>query len=78
MGKRMNFFFDKDADILYVSMGRRRHAISKEIGDDILIRINPETQEVIGFTILNLTTRFKKMGEARPLPITGELSLKAI
>lgn len=76
MAKRMSFFFDREADILYVSIGGKRKAISKEVGDDILIRVDPESNKVVGFTILNLTTRFKRMKEPKILPLSGELSLK--
>jgi len=76
MAKKMSFFFDREADILYLNLGGKRKAISKEVDDDILIRIDPETNKVIGFTILNLTTRFKKMKQPKILPISGELSLK--
>ncbi len=76
MAKRMSFFFDREADILYVTLGEKRKAISKEAGDDILIRIDPESNKVIGLTILNLTTRFKKMRHPKVLPVSGELSLK--
>jgi len=73
MAERMSFFFDREADILYVSIGKRCSAISKESGDDVLVRINPRTQKVVGFTILNLTTRFKRMKHPESLPIAGEL-----
>lgn len=57
-------------------MGEKYPAISKEIGDDVLVRVDPKTNKVKGLTILNLTTRFKKMKHPKLLPLVGELNLK--
>ena len=74
MAKRLNFFFDLEADILYLSVGKPRPAVSKEAGDDILVRLDPKTKKVVGCTILNLTKRFKKMKHPENLPVAGELA----
>ena len=76
MAKQLRFFFDRDADILYLSLGKPRPAISKEVGDDILVRVDPKNHRVVGCTILNLTKRFRKMKEAESLPLSGELTLR--
>jgi uncharacterized protein YuzE len=75
MAERLRFFFDREADILYLSLGKPRAAISKEVGDDIVVRVDPKTQRVVGCTILNLTKRFAHMKATEPLPLVGELSL---
>ena len=76
MAKRLKFFFDREADILYLSVGNPRPAISKEVGADILVRMDPKSHRVVGCTILNLTKRFGKMREPEQLPIAGELTLR--
>lgn len=53
----MQLAYDREADVLYLSIGDPRPAISRELGDDILLRIDPETGAVIGLTVLNLSTR---------------------
>lgn len=77
--EKMMFWFDKEGDVLDISMGKPQKALSKEIGDDILVRINPETKEVVGFTILNFEKRFR--GAEKPeqvsLPIIGAFKLAA-
>ncbi len=60
MEEKLRMFFDKKGDVLDISLGEPREAISKEIGDDILMRIDPETSEVLGFTILNFEKRFER------------------
>jgi uncharacterized protein YuzE len=53
----MQLAYDHEADVLYLTIGTPRRAISREIGDDVLLRIDPETNVVIGLTVLNLSTR---------------------
>mgnify|MGYP001240535106 CR=1 FL=1 len=53
----MQLAYDQDADVLYISVGEPRKAISREIGDDVLLRVDPETGEVVGITVTNLSTR---------------------
>ncbi len=76
MAKRLRFFFDREADVLYLSVGKPRPAIAKEVGDDILVRMDPKSHRVVGCTILNLTKRFGKMKASEPLPITGQLTFR--
>jgi len=55
----MQIAYDHEADVLYLSIGEPRRALSREIGDDVLLRIDPETGAIVGLTILNLSTRGK-------------------
>lgn len=63
----MQLAYDQDADVLYLSIGAPRRAISREIGDDVLLRIDAETGAVVGLTVLNLSTRSSL--ESLPLQI---------
>ena len=71
MGKSavMQLAYDHEADVLYLSVGEPRRAISREIGDDVLLRIDSETGAIVGLTILNLSTR----GSLENLPIEVDL-----
>ncbi len=77
--EKIMFWFDKEGDILDISIGKPKEALSREIGDDITVRINPQTKEVVGFTILNFEKRFK--GPDKPeeisLPIIGSFRLSS-
>ena len=63
MEKELKFFFDKQGDSLDIAIGEPEKAISKEIGNDIVMRVEPETGEVVGFTILNFEKRYTKISE---------------
>ena len=69
------FWFDKEGDVLDISIGRPKKAVSKEVGDDIIVRLNPKTKEVLGFTILNFTKRFRnlKRSERIDLPLKAKI-----
>jgi uncharacterized protein YuzE len=53
----MQIAYDPESDVLYLSVGEPRRAVSREIGDDVLLRIDPETGAVVGLTVMNLSTR---------------------
>ncbi len=59
MREKLRLWFDEEGDILEISIGKPKKAISKEMGADMLVRLDPKTKKVIGFTILNFTKRFK-------------------
>ena len=65
----MQLAYDREADVLYLSIGEPHPAISREVGDDVLLRIDPQTGAVVGLTVLNLSTR----GSAEILPIAIDL-----
>ena len=69
----MQLAYDREADVLYLSIGEPRPAISREVGDDVLLRIDPETKEVVGMTVLNLSTR----SISEMLPVTVDLHSSA-
>jgi uncharacterized protein YuzE len=53
----MSLAYDREADVLYLSIGEPRRAVSRELGDDVLLRVDPDTGAVVGLTVLNLSTR---------------------
>jgi uncharacterized protein YuzE len=67
----MNFFFDEESDILDITIGKPRKAVAKELKNDIAIRCDPETGEIVGIVILNFLKRAKtnKKPEQIDLPL---------
>ena len=54
--------YDKEADVLYISFGEPGPAEGLNIGDGTILRVNPETDEVLGLTLLDF---LKRAGESR-------------
>ena len=67
------FWFDKEGDVLDISIGKPKKAVSKEVGEDVIVRMSPKNKEVVGFTILNFTKRFENLKKADKI----DLPLKA-
>jgi len=74
--KTIMFFYDKDSDVMDISLGKPKAAISEEADDDIVVRIDPNSREIIGFTIINFVNVFLKRFTIKEKPI--ELTLSKI
>ena len=68
------FFYDKDGDIMDISLGKPKAAISEEVDDDIVVRIDPNSREIVGFTIINFVNVFLKRFTTKEKPIELRLS----
>ena len=71
--EKMKFFYDREGDILDISLSEPEKATSKEIGDDMIIRIS-ERDEIVGVTILNFEKHFEK-SDLIHVPLYAEFSL---
>ncbi len=74
--EKIRFFFDKKNDVLDISIGRPKKAVSEELEDDIIARKDPKTKKIVGFTVLNFTKRFEtsKKPEEIDLPLRATIS----
>ncbi len=77
MEGRLMFFFDKEGDVLDISIGKPKKAISKEIGNDIVVRTDPKTKEIVGFTILNFERRFEKLKKEEEISMPLKMKIMA-
>lgn len=68
----LEYFYDKEADVFYFSEGKpSAKDQTVEAGNDVLVRVNPRTKRVRGFTLLNASRR----GARAKLPASLPLSL---
>jgi uncharacterized protein YuzE len=75
MGKEIKMAYDDEGDILDISIGDPEKAISKEVEEDLFLRVNPVSGEVVGFSILNFRKWFKDTKDIKTLPIKAELAV---
>ena len=73
MAEMTTMFYDREGDVLYITIGQAQEAVSREIGNDVLLRVHPKTGEIVGMTVLNLASRFSNLTEEHPLPVQMEL-----
>ena len=72
--KNFQLEYDKDGDILYLTRGElTKQDTSEELGDDVIVWKNKETNEVNGFTVLNFSKRASKKTPKLDLPFEVEL-----
>lgn len=50
--------YDDEEDILYVSFKTGQETVCIEQGDGVLIRVHPETDEIVGYTIIDFLGKF--------------------
>jgi len=81
---QLKAYYDTEQDILYLSFGTKAHeAVAEEVGNEVFVRFDPETQQVIDVEFLDFRARLqeafgpqmKYLGTGRPerllLPIGG-------
>ncbi len=55
--ERVDWDYDEEADVLYLSIGRPRKAAGVDIGDGVVVRYDEKKKEVVGLTILGVRAR---------------------
>ena len=58
--ENLNWEYDEEADVLYISIGKPKPSESIDIGEGTIIRFNPKTKEITGITLTNLSKRITK------------------
>jgi len=75
MEEMTTLFYDREGDVLYITIGEPQVAISQELEDDVLLRVQPETGRIVGMTVLNFTSRFSNLEAEHPLQVHMALSV---
>ena len=75
METRLSFRYDREADILHIDKCLPYAAQeSEEIGDEVIARLNPKTNEVENLEVLFFSTRLLR-NELFDLPVAADLRL---
>lgn len=75
MDPHLSFRYDREADILYIDKRPPySEQESEELGDDVVARLNPETEEVETVEILFFSTRLLR-SDLIDLPIDADFRL---
>ncbi|MGH2558192.1 MAG: DUF2283 domain-containing protein [Thermomicrobiales bacterium] len=53
----INWEYDEEADVLYLSVGEPRPAVGIDIGDGLILRFDEAESEVAGLTVIGLRER---------------------
>jgi uncharacterized protein YuzE len=53
----VNWDYDEEADVLYLSLGEPRQAVGVDIGEGVITRYDEANKEVVGITLIGLRAR---------------------
>ena len=57
----IDFHYDPIADVMYCSIGPPQNAVGEEVGVGVVVRRNPETNALVGITVIGFLRRFSEM-----------------
>jgi uncharacterized protein YuzE len=52
--ENLDWDYDEDADVLYISIGEPTKAVSVDVGEGVIVRYSEEKGEVVGLTIIGV------------------------
>jgi len=55
--------YDGGGDVLYVSIGEPKAAVTQAAKNGLLIRSDPRTHQVVGITILDYENKFRRLAD---------------
>lgn len=59
--REMSARYDIEQDILYLTFTKRaRKAVAEEVGDEVFVRYDLETREIVDIEFLNLSARLEQ------------------
>lgn len=53
----LNWEYDEEADVLYISVGEPRPAIGTDIGEGVIVRYDEKEKTIVGLTIIGFQAR---------------------
>lgn len=75
MRKEVQFHYDREADVLYLSVGKPQRAKTVEMGEDFILRLHPKTGQVVGITIIDFSRHFPELKAAQiKFPANGSFN----
>jgi hypothetical protein len=73
MDKRLRVHYYEEGDELNVLLGKPSECLYVEVDDEVYVRLDPATKEVVGFTIPNFLSSARERKQS--LPLQGRFSL---
>ncbi len=58
--ENLNWDYDEEADVLYISIGDPRKSLGVDIGDGAVVKYIEATGEVVGLTLIGVKERLLK------------------
>jgi len=69
-------YYDREADVLYVTKGHTEYTDYVECDDNIILRFHPDTKELVGFTIIDCSILFQDSNTDFQLPFSVNFEME--
>lgn len=56
----INWDYDEEADVLYLSLGEPKQAVGVDIGEGVVLRYDQTSNQLVGLTLIGLRARLLK------------------
>jgi len=56
-GKKIDWEYDEEGDVLYLNIGKPRKATGVDIGQGVIVRYDEKKKEVVGLTVLGVRSK---------------------
>ena len=60
-GQTIDWEYDEEADVLYLSIGEPKKAVGVDIGQGVVVRYDEKKREVVGLTVLGVRARLLEL-----------------
>ena len=71
MTQALNFLYDHKTDVLSISAGHPVNTDSVPLDEKVILHITPQTQEIVGFSIIDFLKRFTNTETPASIPIAA-------
>jgi uncharacterized protein YuzE len=71
----MKIFYDREADVLYVTRGQPEYTDYVEYTDDVILRFDPGAKKLVGFTIIDFSQHFAQQKPDVTLPFSVDFQM---
>ena len=65
-GALLDWEYDGDADMLYISFGKPKPALGVDVGDGVIVRYDEKAREVVGLTLIGVGKRMEEYIKKNP------------
>lgn len=63
--QHVDWDYDEEADVLYLSLGKPQKAIGVDIGEGVVVRYDERRKKVVGLTVLGMRAKLLDSLKAR-------------
>lgn len=69
--KQLRFLYDHTADVLSICAGQSIYTDSVPLDENVILHIDPATQTIVGFSIIDFVKQFANTESPRAIPIAA-------